>query len=71
MQRAELFALATTRAATYLDRLRPGWREAELTPAELTEALELWYLRTRFAYRLPLEEVVAVLSEGAAELRPG
>ncbi len=61
MQRAELLALAVTRAATYLDRLRPGWRQAPPPPAETAGLLELWYLRTRFAYRVPLEEVVAAL----------
>ncbi len=61
MPRSELFDLAVARAATYLDRLRPGWRESGLPEAEVAGALELWYLRTRFAYRVPLEEVVAAL----------
>ncbi|HRN19053.1 MAG: hypothetical protein WC972_08510 [Trueperaceae bacterium] len=69
MSRTELSTLAVTRAATYLDRLRPGWRESGLPPAELTRLLELWYLRTRFAYRVPLEEVVAALL-AAADTEP-
>lgn len=28
---------------------------------ELAQRLELWYLRTRFAYRVPLEQVAAVV----------
>ncbi len=60
MERAELFELAVTRAATYLDRLMPAWRESHDAHA-LRAALELWYLRTRFAYRVPLDEVVAAL----------
>jgi len=69
MRRAELFALALERATTYLDRLRPGWRAEGLSAPELTALLELWYLRTRFAYRLPLEAIVAALgSEPASPL---
>lgn len=59
--RAELFSLALDRATTYLERLRPHWREQGMTAEELTALLELWYLRTRFAYRVPLSEVVAAL----------
>lgn len=67
MERAELFGLAVVRAATYLDRVRPGWRAAPPPPAEVAAALELWYLRTRFAYRISLEEVVAeLLAEAGA-----
>jgi len=66
VQRAELFDLAVTRAATYLDRLRPGWRAAPPPAPELAAILELWYLRTRFAYRIPLEQVVGALEAAAA-----
>lgn len=59
-ERGELFELAVARAATYLDRLKPGWRKAP-DPRELRVVLELWYLRTRFAYRIPLEDVVTAL----------
>ena len=38
----------------------PAWRESHDAHA-LRAALELWYLRTRFAYRVPLDEVVAAL----------
>lgn len=61
MPRSELFDLAIERADTYLSRLRPGWELTEPNAAELAATIELWYLRTRFAYRVPLEEVVATL----------
>lgn len=64
MPRAELFDLAVNRAAEYADRLgalRPG-----ADRASLHAALELWYLRTRFAYRVPLDAVI-----GALLARPG
>lgn len=57
MARDALFDLATNRALSYalrlglldgpMDRLRPG--------------LEPWYLKTRFAYRIPLEDIIGVL----------
>lgn len=71
MERGELFELAVTRAATYLDRLMPAWRRESHQPSELRTALELWYLRTRFAYRVPLEEVVAALMAPRAAEEPG
>lgn len=46
------------RAATYARRL--GALDAD-RPV-LRERLELWYLRTRFAYRVPLERVVDALA---------
>ncbi len=71
MDRGELFELAVTRAATYLDRLMPAWRRESHQPVELRLALELWYLRTRFAYRVPLEEVVAALMAPCPAEEPG
>lgn len=61
MPRRELFDLAVERADTYLSRLLPGWERNKPGAPELAAAIELWYLRTRFAYRVPLEDVVAVL----------
>ena len=61
MPRRELFDLAVERADTYLTRLLPGWELKKPSAQELAATIELWYLRTRFAYRVPLEDVVAVL----------
>lgn len=56
--RAELFDLALARALTYLRRARV----VELSDADaVRRALEVWYLKTRFAYRVPLAEVVRAL----------
>jgi hypothetical protein len=72
--RAALFDLAVERAATYLERARvPTGRD----PSALARALEVWYLKTRFASRVPLDEIVAVLAarpergEGATRWRGG
>lgn len=59
MSREELFDLAVERADTFADRLGL----ARDDPEALQHGLELWYLRTRFAYRVPLEDVVAALVE--------
>ncbi len=61
MPREELFDLAVERADTYLSRLLPGWERSEPSAQRLIAATELWYLRTRFVYRVPLEDVVAAL----------
>jgi hypothetical protein len=55
--RDELFELAVNRALTYARRLRLDFGSAE----RLSAGLEVWYLKTRFAYRIPLTEVVATL----------
>lgn len=60
--RVELFDLAVARADSYATRLSLPRHDADA----LRLGLELWYLRTRFAYRIPLEEVVAAL-----QLHPG
>lgn len=57
MARDELFELAVNRALTYARRLRLDFGSAE----RLSAGLEVWYLKTRFAYRVPLAQVVAVL----------
>lgn len=64
LPRRDLFDLAVNRAAEYADRLgllRPG-----ADAASLHGGLELWYLRTRFAYRVPLDAVIEAL-----RTRPG
>ena len=57
MPRDALFDLAINRALTYALRLGVALEDAEA----LHTGLELWYLKTRFAYRIPLEEVVGAL----------
>ena len=56
--RNELFDLAVNRAAGYLERTGGG---KVAVGEDLRRRLELWYLRTRFAYRLPLDAVIAAL----------
>ena len=55
--RDELFDLAVERALAYARRLALDFGSAE----RLREGLELWYLKTRFAYRVPLGDVVTAL----------
>jgi hypothetical protein len=59
MSRDALFDLAVNRALVYAQRL--GLVPAPPHAPQLQEGLRAWYLRTRFAYRVPLEEVVARL----------
>lgn len=59
MARDALFDLAVNRALEYAQRTRALDRAEDA--AALQRGLELWYLRTRFAYRIPIEEVVACL----------
>ena len=54
-QREELFDLAVNRAFAYARRTRALERARDART--LARELELWILRTRFAYRIPLEEV--------------
>lgn len=65
--RSALFDLAVQRAARYAARLGLLERSRASTEA-LRLGLEPWYLKTRFAYRVPLEHVLdalAKLPEGA------
>lgn len=67
--RSELFDLAVARALTYVQRARVADLSDE---GALHRALEVWYLKTRFAYRVPLAEVVRALGgypEGGEGLR--
>ncbi len=60
--RNALFDLAVNRARSYALRLNALDRaESE---RDLARRLELWYLRTRFAYRIPLEDVTVRLWNG-------
>ncbi len=59
--RSELFDLAVNRALAYARRTRALQRARDARG--LARELELWALRTRFAYRLRLEEVAARLLE--------
>jgi len=66
MARDELFDLAIERADTYARRVGLDYGSVD----GLTAGLEIWYLKTRFAYRVPLAQVVAVLvTRGEAEPR--
>lgn len=56
--RDELFDLAVNRAAEYAERLGIPPGDAERTRL----GLEVWYLKTRFAYRVPLDEVAAAVA---------
>lgn len=55
MAREELFDLAVNRALAYARGTRALERAAD--DAALQRELELWVLRTRFAYRVDLGEV--------------
>jgi hypothetical protein len=59
MPRRELFDRAVKNALTYAQRL--GAFDGESDRVVLHSVLELWYLKTRFAYRIPLDDVVDVL----------
>lgn len=54
--RDRLFELAVNRAAQALDRLGPR------DPDARRRALEVWYLKTRFASRVPFASVAAALA---------
>ena len=57
MARDALFDLAVNRSLVYAERLGVLGQSEET----LKGSLELWYLKTRFAYRIPLDTVVEVL----------
>lgn len=57
--RDALFDLAIRRAAQYAARL--GLLERRDDADALRLGLETWYLKTRFAYRVPLEDVLVAL----------
>ena len=57
MAREELFDLAVARALGYATRTGP----LPDTHEEMHAALEVWYLKTRFAYRVPLDDLIGAL----------
>jgi hypothetical protein len=57
MTRDSLFDLAVERALSYTKSLNVSTQNKE----GLKNHLELWYLKTRFAYRIPLDDIVEVL----------
>ena len=57
MPRDALFDLAINRSLQYAARLGVLSQGEE----RLRDGLELWYLKTRFAYRVPLGRVVKIL----------
>lgn len=61
--RPELFDAAVNKAKTYALRLGVPLDNAE----KLRGGLELWYLKTRFAYRVPFEAVLACLQRCPAK----
>ena len=63
MSRDALFDLAINRALSYALRLGLPLEDSRA----LYGGLELWYLKTRFAYRIPLDDVVATLQNYPGE----
>lgn len=63
--RDELFDAAVNKAADYALRLGLPFDD----PEKLHAGLELWYLKTRFAYRAPFESVLAALAARPADDR--
>jgi hypothetical protein len=55
--RDALFDAAVNKALSYARRLGVPLDDRE----KLRTGLELWYLKTRFAYRVPLDDVIEVL----------
>lgn len=57
MERDALFDLAVNRSLSYANKVGLETNDKE----KLKQGLELWYLKTRFAYRIPLDEIVTIL----------
>jgi hypothetical protein len=66
--RDALFDLAVARADAYLRRAR---RPATADAAGLRSALEPWALKTRFASRIDLDELVAALAARPSDAAAG
>jgi hypothetical protein len=58
MARDALFDLAVNRALIYAQGLKISLKNKE----ELKRGLEVWYLKTRFAYRISLDEIADALT---------
>ncbi len=59
MSRHVLFDLAVARALSYATRL--AILDKKHSSKAMHDGLELWYLKTRFAYRVPLEDIIEIL----------
>jgi hypothetical protein len=57
VERGELFDLAVNRSLSYARSVGLELNNKE----KLEQGLELWYLKTRFAYRIPLDDITQVL----------
>jgi hypothetical protein len=57
VERNALFDLAVNRSLSYLQSLGIDPQHKD----EARQRLELWYLKTRFAYRISFDDVVEVL----------
>jgi hypothetical protein len=57
MARASLFDLAVERALAYAQGLNIPIQDRN----ELKKSLEVWYLKTRFVYRISLNDIIEVL----------
>ncbi len=57
MERDALFDLAINRSLAYVKTLGVNTSDED----ELKKGLEVWYLKTRFAYRISLADIVEVL----------
>jgi hypothetical protein len=57
MARDALFDLAVERALAYVQSINRSTQSKE----DLKKNLEVWYLKTRFAYRIPLDNIIEVL----------
>jgi hypothetical protein len=66
--RDALFDLAVARADAYLRRAR---RPATSDATDLRRALEPWALKTRFAFRIDLDELVSALAARPTDATAG
>ena len=67
MAREPLFNLAVTRALTYAERT--GIIKYQNDTSALEKALQPWYLKTRFAYRIPLKEIVKAMQDSEKNIQ--
>jgi hypothetical protein len=57
VERNALFDLAVNRSLSYAKRMGLELNDNK----KLEQGLEVWYLKTRFAYRIPLDDIMEVL----------
>jgi hypothetical protein len=57
MERNTLFDLAVNRSLSYAKSMGLELHDKE----KLAQGLELWYLKTRFAYRISLADIITAL----------